>query len=94
VRRALTPAGTLVSIGGGTGRLLGGLGGALWITVVSRFVDQRLLFFVAKMNTDDLLKVAELATPAVGRTYSLPEAPEAIRYLETRHARGKIVITV
>jgi NADPH:quinone reductase-like Zn-dependent oxidoreductase len=94
VRRALTPAGTLVSIGGGTGRLLGGLGGALWITVVSRFVDQRLLFFVAKMNTDDLLKVAELATPAVGRTYPLREVPAAIRYLETRHARGKIVITV
>jgi hypothetical protein len=29
-----------------------------------------------------------------GRTYPLAEAAEAIRYLETGHARGKIAITV
>jgi len=33
-------------------------------------------------------------TPVIDRTYPLGEAPEAIRYLEAGHARGKIVITV
>jgi NADPH:quinone reductase-like Zn-dependent oxidoreductase len=94
VRRALAPKGTLVSIGGGTGRLFGGLGGALWIVAVSMFTHQRLMFFVAKVNTTDLLEVAGLATPAVGRTYPLAEAPEAIRSLETHHARGKVVVIV
>jgi NADPH:quinone reductase-like Zn-dependent oxidoreductase len=33
-------------------------------------------------------------TPVVDRTYPLSEAPEAIRYLETKHARGKVIITM
>jgi NADPH:quinone reductase-like Zn-dependent oxidoreductase len=33
-------------------------------------------------------------TPVIDRTYPLNEVPEAIRYLEGRHARGKVVITV
>jgi len=94
IRRALGPTGTLVAIGGGKGRLIGGLGGALWISLVSRFTTQRLLFFLAKLNTDDLLTVTELATPVVGRTYPLAETPDAIAYVETTHARGKVVISI
>jgi NADPH:quinone reductase-like Zn-dependent oxidoreductase len=94
LRGALTPTGTLVSIGAGTGRLLGGLGGALWIVVVSRFVKQKLTFFVAKIDTADLTTVAELTTPVVGRVYPLAETVEAIRYVETKHARGKVIVTV
>ena len=52
VRRALTPNGTLISIGGGKGRLFGGLGSALWMTLVARFVKQKLGFFIARMNGD------------------------------------------
>lgn len=33
-------------------------------------------------------------TPVIDRVCPLSDAPEAIRYLETGHARGKIVITV
>jgi NADPH:quinone reductase-like Zn-dependent oxidoreductase len=33
-------------------------------------------------------------TPVIDRTYKLSETPEALRYLETGHARGKVVITV
>ena len=33
-------------------------------------------------------------TPLVDRTYSLSEVPEALRYLQEGHARGKIVITL
>jgi NADPH:quinone reductase-like Zn-dependent oxidoreductase len=32
--------------------------------------------------------------PVIDRTYKLSELPEAIRYLEEGHARGKVVITV
>jgi NADPH:quinone reductase-like Zn-dependent oxidoreductase len=39
-------------------------------------------------------QVLTLPPEAIGRTYPLSEAPEAIRYLEEGHARGKIVITV
>jgi NADPH:quinone reductase-like Zn-dependent oxidoreductase len=94
VRRALTPSGTLISIGGGKGRLFGGLGSALWMTLVARFVKQKLGFFIAKMNGDDLLTVAERSTPVVGETYSLAQTAEAIRLVEAGHARGKVVIVV
>jgi len=51
------------------------------------------------VNHDDLVTLAGLIesgkiTPVIDRTYPLSEVPEAIRYLEEAHARGKIVITV
>jgi NADPH:quinone reductase-like Zn-dependent oxidoreductase len=94
VRRALTPRGTLVSIGAGKGRVLGGLGSALGMVAADKFTKQRLTFFVAKMNSDDLLEVAERSTPAVGRAHPLAETAEAIRLVETGHARAKVVITI
>jgi len=33
-------------------------------------------------------------TPVIDRTYSLSEVPEAMRYVEAGHARGKVVITM
>ncbi len=33
-------------------------------------------------------------TPVIDRCYPLSEVPDAIRYLEEGHARGKIVITI
>ena len=53
--------------------------------------------FVAKVDKADLLVLNGLieagkVTPVVERTYPLGEAPEALRHLETGHARGKIVI--
>jgi NADPH:quinone reductase-like Zn-dependent oxidoreductase len=32
--------------------------------------------------------------PVIDRTYAMKEAPEAFRYMDTEHARGKVVITV
>jgi NADPH:quinone reductase-like Zn-dependent oxidoreductase len=56
-------------------------------------------FFMAKPNSDDLavlrdLLVAGKVTTVIDRTYPLSDAPEAIRYLEQGHARGKVVITM
>jgi NADPH:quinone reductase-like Zn-dependent oxidoreductase len=44
----------------------------------------------------DLITLAELiesgkVTPVIDRTYSLAEVPEAIRYFEQGHTRGKII---
>jgi NADPH:quinone reductase-like Zn-dependent oxidoreductase len=41
----------------------------------------------------ELLEAGKI-TPVIDRTYSLSEVPEAIRYLEEGHARGKVVISV
>ena len=65
----------------------------------SRFSEQKLLPFLATHSKDDLLVLKELVesgsvTPVIDRTYPLSEVPEAIRYLEQGHARGKVVITV
>jgi NADPH:quinone reductase-like Zn-dependent oxidoreductase len=100
LRRALTPEGTLVIVGGeGGGRWLGGTDRQVRALVLSRFVSQKLGTFVNKENHEDLLVLKELiesgkVTPVIDRTYPLAEVPEAIRYLEEGHARGKVVITV
>jgi NADPH:quinone reductase-like Zn-dependent oxidoreductase len=100
LRRALTPEGTLVIVGGeGGGRWLGGLQRQLWAMILSRFVGQKLGTFVSTQNHEDLLVLVELVesgkvTPVIDRTYPLAEVPEAMRYLEEGHARGKVVITV
>ena len=100
LRRALTPQGTLVIVGGeGGGRWLGGTDRQIRALVLSRFVSQKLGTFVNKENHEDLLVLKELiesgkVAPVIDRTYPLAEVPEAMRYLEEGHARGKVVITV
>jgi NADPH:quinone reductase-like Zn-dependent oxidoreductase len=99
LRRVLTPDGTLVVAGGGHGRLIGPLALPIAAVVVNRFVKQRLIPFMAQLRKDDLMTIADLieagqVTPVVDGRYPLTEAPEAIRHVETGHARGKTVITV
>jgi len=53
----------------------------------------------AKANKEDLAFIRELleageVVPVIDRSFPLAETAEAIRYLETGHARGKVVITV
>jgi NADPH:quinone reductase-like Zn-dependent oxidoreductase len=100
LRRALTPQGTLVIVGGeGAGRWLGGFDRSLRAPVLSRFVGQRLRMLSSKPRQRDLQALRELIeagklTPVIDRTYPLAEVPEAIRQLLQGHGRGKIVITV
>jgi NADPH:quinone reductase-like Zn-dependent oxidoreductase len=101
LRRALTPKGTLVVVGGdGGGRWTGGFfRGMLRGPLVSPFVGQKLMGLNSKVTREDLQGVAELAeagklTPVIGHTYALSETPEAIRELEAGHAAGKLVIAV
>jgi NADPH:quinone reductase-like Zn-dependent oxidoreductase len=102
LRRALTPTGTLILSGGGVssgGSLLGPLGLMIRGRALSRFARHKLVLLMAKPNKDNLAALRELAesgkiTPIIDRTYPLVEAADAIRYLETEHARAKVVITV
>ena len=101
LRRALTPTGTAVIVGGeGGGEWTGGFfRQMLRAPVLSLVVGQRLRGLVSKEKHEDLVALKELietgaVTPVVDRTYPLIEAPDAVRYLEKGHAAGKIVITV
>ena len=100
LRRALTPQGTLVIVGGeGGDRWLGGFQRQMFAPLSSLFTEQKLLSLISKERHKDLLTLRDLIeagklTPVIDRTYSLRDAPQAIRYLEQGHARGKVVLTV
>ena len=95
LRRALTPKGTLVIVGGETsGKWLGGSDRQVRAMVLSMFVSQKLGTFIAAVKQEDLLVLAQLAesgqlTPAVDRTFSLDEAPKAIRHVDEGRARAE-----
>ncbi|MGD8895966.1 MAG: NAD(P)-dependent alcohol dehydrogenase [Acidobacteriota bacterium] len=98
-RRALTPRGTYVVVGAPSGRWLTGPDRFIKALVLSPFVSQRIVPFVTTANKEDLGVLKDLVeagkvTPVVDGSYRLAEVPEAIRYLEEGHARGKVVITV
>jgi len=99
-RRALTPKGRLVlSSGDSPGRVIGPIGRIIKAGLMSPFVSQTLRPLITKPSTEDLeflrgLIEAGSVTPVIDRTYPLSEAADAIRYLETGRARGKVAISV
>jgi NADPH:quinone reductase-like Zn-dependent oxidoreductase len=100
LRRALTPKGTLVIVGGeGGGRWLAGTDRQLRAMMLSPFVGQKLGTFIDKESYEYLIALKDLiesgkVTPVIDRTYPLAQVPKAIRYLAGGHAQGKIVIGV
>ena len=100
LRRALTPRGTLVIVGGESGgRWLGGFDRSLRAVLLSMFIRQKLFMLASTENAKDLNELRDLietgqVTPSVDRTYPLSEAPNAIRYVREGRAKGKVVITV
>jgi NADPH:quinone reductase-like Zn-dependent oxidoreductase len=100
LRRALTPRGTLVIVGGeADGRWLGGTDRQLRAQLLSPLVKQKLGTFIASENAEDLMALRDLieagtVAPAIDRTYPLSEVPAAIRHLTEGQARGKVVISV
>lgn len=100
LRRALTPTGALVFVGGeGGGRWFGGLGRQLGALLLAPFIRQRMRSVLAMARLVDLQRLQELVAsgavvPAVERTWPLGEAPAAIRHFEAGLARGKLVIAM
>jgi len=103
-RRVLTPKGRYVLVGGGgpnDGPWLGpGLSRAMILPVYRKFVSEDMGgFFMAQLNHRDLDELTSLIEagqirPVIDRSYKLSQLPEAIRYLEQGHARGKVIIAV
>jgi NADPH:quinone reductase-like Zn-dependent oxidoreductase len=99
-RRLVGPGGRFVPNNGTSGgRWTGTLGRTLAALALSAVVPRQGRPFVALGDRADLLILKELleirkVAPVIDRTYPLAEVPEAFRYLEQGHARGKVVIAV
>jgi NADPH:quinone reductase-like Zn-dependent oxidoreductase len=98
-RGVVTPEGKYVMVGGPSGRWLDPLPRAFGATALSRFTSQDMRFFIARLTRDDIMLLADMMkagklTTVVDRQYELSEVREAMEYLETGRARGKVVITM
>ena len=100
-RRVLKPKGIYVLIGGGGPSeqgLIGPLARPIKAMLLSPFVSQKMGMMMADPSNKDLTILGDMMQsgklkPVIDRTYKLSEVPEAIRYLEQGHARGKVIIT-
>jgi NADPH:quinone reductase-like Zn-dependent oxidoreductase len=96
----LNPRGIYVGAGGTSDNwMIGPLTSAIKALVLSWFVSQKQVMVLAKASQEDLVIMGELmasgkVTPVIDKRYSLCQVPDAIRYLEAGHARGKVVITL
>jgi NADPH:quinone reductase-like Zn-dependent oxidoreductase len=97
LRRVLAPGARVVVVGAPSGTsFLGPLSHIAAMKIASR---GKARFFVAKFKTDDLETLAELMAsgqlkPAIDRSYSLPETPQALNAMGEGHVRGKLVLTM
>jgi NADPH:quinone reductase-like Zn-dependent oxidoreductase len=101
-RQILNPNGKYVMIGGGgpnDNRWIGPFGRVIHTLILSPFINQKMGMMMADANQNDLTILGDMMQsgklkPVIDRTYKLDQVPDAIRYLEEGHARGKVVINV
>ncbi len=99
-RRVLNPTGRFIEVGAPhDASMIVLLAGLVKDILVSVFINQKAVPFIAKASQDDLILLGELIAtgklkPVIDRRYSLSEASEALRYLEAGHARGKVIVTL
>ena len=102
-RQILNPNGICVMAGiGGAGwhdGFVGRLFGELNAYLRSRFVSQKFMTYLARLNQADLAILSDLMrdgkiTPVIDKIYKFNEVPAALTYLEKGHARGKVVVTL
>jgi NADPH:quinone reductase-like Zn-dependent oxidoreductase len=100
LRRTLTPHGTLAAVGGSQhGGLFGPGGIAMRGQLVAPFVPQRIVAVEGESDEASLTALATMieagdVTPVIDRVYPFREAPDALRYVEDGHPKGKVVVTV
>jgi NADPH:quinone reductase-like Zn-dependent oxidoreductase len=100
LRRVLQPTGTVVIVG--TAKSSKWLGPMIdpWVAdMLDRFVSQHFVRMRMDIKKEDLVLLRDLmaagkVVPGIDRRYSLAEVPAAIEYVETGHARGKVVINL
>lgn len=100
IRRALTPKGTLVIVGGeGGDRLTGGIGRQLRAAMISPFIKQRLAFFISTESLDSIELLAKhiadrSVVPAIGQLFTLDEVPVALQAMQDGTLTAKAVISI
>ncbi len=99
MRRVLTRDGKLVLVGASEGKWIAPIARMFAAGILSRFSSQRLMGHLTDTRREDLETMNGLVEsgqvkPAIDRCYPLAEVPDAIRYLETMHARAKVIIQV
>ncbi|HET7457484.1 MAG TPA: NAD(P)-dependent alcohol dehydrogenase [Gemmatimonadaceae bacterium] len=99
LRHVMKTGGRYVMVGGPPGRWVDPLPRAASTYLYSKLTGQDMRFFLAALNPKDLTVLRDLVqagkvTPVIDRRYPFGELPEAIRYLETGRARGKVVVTM
>jgi NADPH:quinone reductase-like Zn-dependent oxidoreductase len=104
LRRALTPKGicVLAGVGGAgitTGEALGRIIRTFTAAALSSFTAQKFAQYQTTTSKEDLVELSELIKtgklkPVIERSYTLDDAPEALRHLDAGHARGKLIVTM
>jgi NADPH:quinone reductase-like Zn-dependent oxidoreductase len=101
-RAVLKPNGIYIMIGAGgptDGGLFGPMGRVMKASLMSPFIGQKMGMMMAKVSQSDLNVLADLmesgrVTTVIDRSYPLSEVREAVRYLETGRARGKVIVII
>ncbi len=98
-RRVLKPQGRMVLVGGPKGNWIAPLWPPLKALMLSPFIDQEIGMMLADISGEDLEYLADLMaqgklTSRIDTHYALSDTAEALRYLETQRARGKVIITM
>jgi NADPH:quinone reductase-like Zn-dependent oxidoreductase len=101
-RRALTANGKYIMIGGGgpeDGKVIGPFARVIKIMLTKPLVSQQMEMMMSDPQHEDMVYLRDLmqsgkVKPVIDRTYKLEQIADAMRYLETGHARGKVVLTV
>jgi NADPH:quinone reductase-like Zn-dependent oxidoreductase len=99
-KRVLKPDSKFVIVGAPKGnRVLGPLAHIIKLRLASYRASQKVIFFVAKFNCEDFMFMKEMfergqIKTVVDRVYRLQEIADAMRYLGTGHAKGKIIVTM
>lgn len=97
-KNVLMPNGICV-MSGGEGSVISLIKDTLLGLLISKTTDRKILSFIADVNRKDLeylngLVEAGSVKPVIDRMYTLTESADAIRYMEEKHAGGKVLITM
>jgi len=98
-RHVLKPQGRMVIVGGPKGDWIAPLWQPLKALLLSPFIDEEIGLMLAELKSEDLEYIANLLAQGklssrIDTRYPLSETNEALRYVETRRARGKVIITM
>jgi NADPH:quinone reductase-like Zn-dependent oxidoreductase len=100
LKKVLKPNGKIVIVGAPKGgRWIAPLWNPLKAAIARPFLDEEIGWFIAETNQEDLKFLVDHISagtlrPVIDRSYTLDEVPDAMRYLQTWRARGKILIEV